>query len=86
MAGNAKPMWRLSLLETLRRFKTGEKVVDVCLSTDASFMGWGAILDFAGAQRPSMRTSGRWGTEDPAGEQAHREACGVVRAVEAFLG
>jgi hypothetical protein len=84
MAGQAKPMWKLSPQETLRRFKAGESVVDACLSTDASFMGWGAVLEFAGGREP-LKASGRWQTKDDSSEQAHREACGTVRAVEAFL-
>eukprot|EP00961_Rhodomonas_salina_P269240 3637868-Rhodomonas_salina.2 len=34
MAGNAKPMWKLSPQELLHRFKNGENVVDGVISTD----------------------------------------------------
>lgn len=85
MAGHAKPMWRLSPQELLRRFKKGEDVVDSCLSTDASHLGWGAILERATERHSPIPISGRWGVHDDSNEQAHREACGTVRAVEAFL-
>jgi hypothetical protein len=88
MAGHAKPMWKLSAEELLRRFRNGEHVVDACLSTDASFMGWGAVLELADGQggRERFSTSGRWGKEDECSEQAHRESTGTVRAFESFLG
>eukprot|EP00961_Rhodomonas_salina_P273909 3700988-Rhodomonas_salina.1 len=87
MAGCAKPMWKLSPQEILRRFKAGERVVDATISTDASWMGWGAILEVMqeDATTSRMSTSGRWGAGDDSGEQAHREACGTLRALETFL-
>eukprot|EP00961_Rhodomonas_salina_P268677 3631016-Rhodomonas_salina.1 len=68
MAGHAKPMWRLSPQELLRRFKAGEKVVDATISTDASWMGWGAVLEILqeDGSRSIMKTSGRWGSSDEA--------------------
>jgi hypothetical protein len=87
MAGHAKPMWKLSPEELLRRFRNGEPVVDACLSTDASFMGWGAVLELAGEEgdREILSTSGRWGEGDESSEQAHRESTGTVLACETFI-
>eukprot|EP00961_Rhodomonas_salina_P116674 1570266-Rhodomonas_salina.1 len=50
-------------------------------------MGWGAILELVGEDgaRTTRKTSGRWGEQDDSGEQAHREACGTLRALETFL-
>eukprot|EP00961_Rhodomonas_salina_P137343 1847678-Rhodomonas_salina.1 len=87
MAGHTKPMWRLSPQELLRQFKAGEKVIDATISTDASWMGWGAVLEILQEDggRSIMKTSGRWGTSDEAGEQEHRESCGTLQALETFV-
>eukprot|EP00961_Rhodomonas_salina_P079619 1069872-Rhodomonas_salina.1 len=48
MASCAKLMWQLSQQELLLRMKAGEHVVDATLSTDTSWMGWGAIFKHMG--------------------------------------
>eukprot|EP00961_Rhodomonas_salina_P202827 2736387-Rhodomonas_salina.3 len=57
------------------------------MSTDASWMGWGAMVELVGVDgvKTTWKTSGRWGKADDASEQAHREACGTLRALETFL-
>eukprot|EP00961_Rhodomonas_salina_P304199 3941519-Rhodomonas_salina.2 len=66
MAGCAKQMWKLSQQEVLRRFKVGERVVDATISTDASWLGWGAILEVMqdDSSASKVSTSGRWGAGD----------------------
>eukprot|EP00961_Rhodomonas_salina_P057430 772152-Rhodomonas_salina.1 len=50
-------------------------------------MGWGAVLEYVreDGERVMLKTSGRWGNGDDASEQAHREACGTLRALETFV-
>ncbi len=86
MAGHPKPMWRVSPQERLRRFKNGERVAYTTLSTDASWMGWGAILELIdeNGKRESLETSARWRSEDKDTEQAHREAQGALNAFKTF--
>eukprot|EP00961_Rhodomonas_salina_P175477 2366723-Rhodomonas_salina.1 len=50
-------------------------------------MGWGALLEFL-EQRGSkelLETSARWEEFDESSEQAHRESCGTLRALEVFI-
>jgi hypothetical protein len=86
MAGQLKPMWTILPAERLRRFREGQRSVAACLSVDASVLGWGAILEERSETGATIRseTSGRWAHDDPASEQAHREACGALRAFETF--
>ncbi len=87
MAGHPKPMWSTAPGELLRQFKKGHRSVGACLSVDASIHGWGAILETREEDGSTARseTSGRWGTADEVGDQAHREAYGTLRAFETFM-